>query len=53
MADPGLKKQRIDDAVRFLLNPAGEEARQSMREWAQDRFDWGKIVDIWHETIGA
>jgi tetratricopeptide (TPR) repeat protein len=51
MTDPEHKTQFVQEAVKLLLNPPGETARESMREWARFTFDWNKVADSWNEAL--
>jgi len=51
ITDPEQKAQFIREAVRLLLDPPSEAAREPMRQWARSTFDWNKIADAWNESL--
>jgi predicted O-linked N-acetylglucosamine transferase (SPINDLY family)/glycosyltransferase involved in cell wall biosynthesis len=53
MTDPQQKSEFVREAVKLLLNPPSESAREPMREWARSTFDWNKIAGSWHEILAG
>ena len=51
MTDPEQKSQFVREAVKLLLNPPSEAAREPMREWAKPTFDWNKVADCWNQVF--
>ncbi|MGA1982269.1 MAG: tetratricopeptide repeat protein [Acidobacteriaceae bacterium] len=51
ITDPEQKAEFVREAVKLLRNPASEEERKSMREWARSTFDWDAIADRWQEVL--
>ena len=53
ITDPEQKSQFVREAVKLLLNPPSEQAREPMREWARRTFDWNRIADLWEEALAC
>jgi predicted O-linked N-acetylglucosamine transferase (SPINDLY family) len=53
MTDPLQKAQFIEHAVDLLLHPPSESAREPMRQWARNAFDWNAVADAWHQELAG
>jgi predicted O-linked N-acetylglucosamine transferase (SPINDLY family) len=51
ITDPEQKAKFVQEAVKLLLHPPSEQAREPMREWARHTFDWDKVADLWEEAL--
>lgn len=40
-----------EKVIELLKNPPTEEQRLEMCKWAQDRFDWNKVIEQWDGII--
>ena len=46
-----IDQKQIDESIKaivyYLKNPPSEESRKEMRKWAQEKFDWRSIKEVW------